>query len=321
MLIFLYGEDTFRSRQKLLEIKNKYLENDQAGSGLAVFDFESQKEAGKKIMETVGTPNLLAPKRLIIAKNLFSAEVGEQEKIREFLKNKKNIIEDKDTIIIFWEEILPKKSQPMFKYLEKNSQSQDFKKLTGVRLKQWILKIMKEIDPRSEISQQALEKLIVFCGDNNFLLYSELQKLASFADSRMISEKDVEFLVKANLSDNIFKMVDALGAGNKKEALHLFHEHLEKGDDPYYLLSMFFYQFRNMLKIADLYEKNIRSEYEISKITKLHPFVVKKSLAQIMRFSFAKLKDIYQKLSQLDTSAKTGKIEIKLALDKFVAEL
>jgi DNA polymerase III delta subunit len=76
-----------------------------------------------------------------------------------------------------------------------------------------------------------------------------------------------------------------------------------------------------MLKVADLFERGIRSEYEISKISKLHPFVVKKSLMQIRSITLQKLKEIYGKLENLDTAAKIGKIDIKLGLDKFIAEL
>jgi DNA polymerase III subunit delta len=137
----------------------------------------------------------------------------------------------------------------------------------------------------------------------------------------MITEKDVDQLVNASLDSNIFTTIDAIGANNKKEALFMLHNHIKKGDDPFYIFSMFLYQFRNLLKIADLRESGISSEYEISKITKMHPFVIRKSLGQIRNFTFEKLKNIYQKLGEMDTQIKTGKIDIKLALDKFVAEL
>ena len=63
------------------------------------------------------------------------------------------------------------------------------------------------------------------------------------------------------------------------------------------------------------------NEMAIAKETKLHPFVVKKGLAQGRNFSFEGLKNIYQKLADLDQQVKTGRMEIKLALDKFIVEL
>jgi DNA polymerase III subunit delta len=322
MIIFLYGEDSFRSHLKLLEIKSKYLESDKSGSGLSSFECDGQVPADK-IINTFETANLLAPKRLVVAKRLISSfsEI-DQKKILEFLKNnKKRISEDNDLIAVFWEENQPKKSNAIYKFLESNAKKQHFEKLSGTKLNSWIIAKIKEIDVASSISREALEKLILYAGNDSAVLDKELQKLVNYSGGNMINESDVDILVNANLDGNIFATVDAIGANNKKEALILLHRHLKKGDDPFYIFSMFLYQFRNLLKIADLKESGISSEYEISKITKMHPFVIRKSLGQIQNFSFSKLKLVYQKLGDIDNKVKTGKIDIKLALDKFIAEL
>jgi DNA polymerase III subunit delta len=322
MIIFLYGEDNLRSHEKLLEIKSKYIEKDKSGSGLSLFDC-AEKISTDKIINAFETSNLLSPKRLVIIKRLISfGSETDQKKILDFLKEKKKIIlEDKDLIVVFWEGDQPKKSNFLFKFLENNGKKQNFEKLSGTKLDQWVVKRIKETDLKASISKTALSKLILYAGNDMEMLGNEIKKLVDYAGGSMISEKDVDTLVNANLDANIFATVDALGANNKKEALMLLHRHLKKGDDPFYIFSMFLYQFRNLLKISDLKEKGVSSEYEISKITKMHPFVIRKSLAQIRNFSFTKLKIIYQKLGEMDMQIKTGKIDIKLALDKFVAEL
>lgn len=324
MIIFLYGEDSFRSSRKVAEIKNKFLLSDKSGSGLSVFDSEEEKEPAGKIVNTLNTANIFASKRLVICKDLiYKGSIDEQKKILDFLKKRK-LNDDKEEVVVFWEGTSPKKNNALYKFLQSSlsgAKSQNFEKLTGIKLEVWALKTMREINGEAKISKSALAKLIVYCGEDNFLLFSEIQKLLAYADGEMIDEKSVDLLVRSNLNNNIFLTVDALGGNNKKEALRLIHEHLEKGEDGFYLLSMFFYQFRNMLKVADIFERGIHLEYEIARTTKLHPFVVKKTLSQMRNFSLQKLKNIFQKLSELDMQAKTGKIEIKLALDKFVAEL
>jgi len=108
---------------------------------------------------------------------------------------------------------------------------------------------------------------------------------------------------------------------NKKKALKLLQDQLKKGDDPFYILSMYVYQFRNLLKIGEFFWQGRTNQYEVAKLTKLHPFVVQKGMAQLRNYDENKLKGIYQKLQDIDTGSKTGKIDIKLALDKFVAEI
>lgn len=323
MIIFLYGDDQFRSRQKVAEIKQKYLENDKSGSGLSYFDVENEKEAAKKIMDVFSIPNLLAPKRLVIIKNLITAsrETDTSELKGYIIKNLEGISEDKNLVTVFWENSAVSKSDKLSKALEKNSKSQNFEKLTGAKLSQWILKEMKKIDGKSKISKQALEKLVAYAGEDTVSLYQEIQKLVNFSNSEMISERDIEILVKANLDNDIFRTIDMIGANNKKEALALLHRHLENGEDPFYLFSMFVYQFRNLLKIADLKEKRVSSEYAISQTTKMHPFVVRKSLNQVRNFGFIRLKEIYKELGKIDLGVKTGKADMRFSLDKFIAEL
>jgi len=322
MIIFLYGEDSFRSHKKLLEIKNKYLEKDKSGSGLSSFDFD-EKVSFEKIINVFETSNLLAAKRLVVIKRfIVSGSEADQKSALEFLKRKKNnLLDDKDLIVVFWEENQPKKNNALYKFLEKNAKKQNFEKLSGIKLNAWIMKKIKEINLKSNISKTALEKLILYIGNDMIILDKEIEKLVSYSGEKLIVEKDVELLVNANLDSNIFATVDAIGTNNKKDALFFLHRHLKKGDDPFYIFSMLLYQFRNLLKISDLKESGISSEYEISRITKMHPFVIRKSLNQAKNFSLSKLKAIYQKLGDIDLQVKTGKLDIKLALDKFVAEL
>ncbi len=301
------------------------MEKDPAGSGLSFFDFSDLKTEMDKVWGALATNNLLAPKRLVIIKNIIlEGADSARENMLAFLKNQKWLADDKDTVAVFWEAGPPaggKKSGVLYKYLFKNSKKQEFEKLTGIKLNQWTLRRIKKISESASISRAALEKLLAFAGEDMHFLNNEIEKLVTYADGKIITEDDVELLVRANLGSNIFNTIDAIGENNKKKALGLLHRHLEKGDDPFYLLSMFVYQFRNLLKVADLKNQFGADEYAISREGKMHPFVVRKSLAQIRNFSFDKLKNIYQELGELDTAVKTGKVEIKMGLDKFIVEL
>lgn len=325
MLIFFYGPDSFSSRQKLSEIKEKFLKGGSASSGLSVFDYEESAQTDQ-ILNVLGTPNLLAPKRLVIVKKIIaSGPPEEQKKMLAYLKkNAKKIAGDKDLVAVFWEEDAPKKNNTLFKFLESReseTSKQLFPEVSGAKLSQWVLKRIKEFDVKANLTNSALEKLVAYSGGDMQTLNSEIQKLINFADGKNIKDDDIERLVNANITIKIFDTIDALGANKKKEAAKLFHEHLKRGEDPFYLFSMFVYQFRNLLKVADLKDWGGSSEYEIARVTGLHPFVVKKSLAQIRNFSLDRLKNIYQHLAELDTKIKTGKIDIRLALDKFIVEL
>lgn len=227
-------------------------------------------------------------------------------------------------MVVFLEKDAPKKNNTLYKFLESlgdEIKKQNFENLTGEKLNAWIIKRIKNFDEKCGITRKALEKLVLFTGGKMFSLDQEIQKLVNFANGKIIGEKEVEELVRAETDVNIFNTIDALANNNKKEAMKLLENHLRKGEDPFYVFSMFIYQLRNLLKVADLRENQRANEYEISRITKMHPFVIRKNFAQTKNFTLAKLKIIYRKLSELDTQIKTGKIDIHLALNKFIAEL
>ena len=107
---------------------------------------------------------------------------------------------------------------------------------------------------------------MVFVGNNLNLLSREIEKLATYKNKGEITGNDVDLLVKSKIDTDIFKTVDALARGDKKTALKMLHDHLDDGEDPFYLLSMYFYQFRNLVKVKPLAEKNLspaRYRYQV----------------------------------------------------------
>ncbi len=347
MIFFLYGEDTYRSRQKLNEIIDNYKKIHKSGLNLKYFDgtllnFEDFKDAIQQV-------SMFDEKKLMVLTNIFSNQDFKEKilkKIKEFLNLK--------DIIIFYEKGVSE-DKKFLEFLKKQTKSQEFQLLEGEKLKSWVKKEFSKY--KTEISPEALDKLINFIGNDLWQMSNEIKKLVSYRAPRRqakrqasslsslslressmgeggkenevlvdykktekIGTPDIELLVKPKIESDIFKTIDAIALKNKKQALELIHKHLEKGDAPLYLLSMINFQFRNLLIIKDLIDKNL-PYYSILKISKLHPFVVKKSFQQAQKFNLQELKKIYQKIFQVDFDIKTGKIEPETALDLLLSEI
>lgn len=324
MILFLYGEDSFRSLEELAVIKNKFLEKGGLMSALSVIDYEENNSRAKLSAVAVSS-GLFSSRQMVIAKNLISAgSEDEQAEVLEFLKKKKEITGDKETIVVFWESSLPKKTNKLFKFFTSGKNGVEFRifeALEGIKLENWIKERINKTNTGTEISKNASGKLAAYAGDNLFQLNNEIEKLVNFKEKGRIEEEDVELLVKAKIDANIFATVEALSSGNKKTALKLLHNQIQEGGDMFYILSMYIYQFRNLLKVSEFSVQGIPDHYRIAKEAGLHPYVVQKALSQLRNFSVAKLKRIFRKLQKLDTKVKTGKIGIEMALDKFVAEI
>lgn len=308
MTIFLYGPDTYRSKQKLNEIIGSYKKVRQSGLNLRFFD--SEELSFEDFRNEFLSCSMFAEKKLFILKEAFS----NQEFKEKFLKDCKKFVNSQD-IILFYETAGVLKGDKLFKLLKKSGQSQEFKFLEGSFLENWI---KKEIEKRgAKAETRTIEKLAGFVGNDSWQLSNEIQKLADYRNGRDIQVKDVELLIKPKIETDIFKAIDAIADGNKKGAIGLLHKHLEKGDNLFYLFSMINFQFRNLLMVRELIEKN-QPYYSIQKKTKLNPYVVKKSYQQAQRFTLPELKKIYRKIFQIDIDVKTGKTRPETALDLLV---
>jgi len=315
MIIFLYGPDIYRSRQKLNEIIASYKKIHKSGLNLKYFDFK--KDSYQEFKDEFQTISMFQEKKLVVLENTFS----NAEFKRKFLENSKKFTDSKDIILFYTTDQILKKD-PLFGFLKKQAKFQEFELLAGQKLKNWVKKEFERY--RCQISDIALGKLIEFTGNDLWQITNEIKKLASYKKKQKVKEEDVELLVRPKIEADIFKTINAISSRNKKQALILIHKHLEKGDSPLYLLSMINFQFRNLLLVksceskGELYINDMRI---LSKKLKLHPYVVRKSMPLIKNFSLEELKKIYQKIFQVDLNIKTGKIDPQTALDLLITEI
>lgn len=300
MIIFLYGQDTYRSRQKLQEIIEHYKKVHKSGLNLRFFegnnfDYQDFKDEFRQMP-------MFQEKKLLILKNTFQ----NNEFKNSFLENGGKFADSKDIIVFHENEgFSPKDS--LFKFLIKNSKAQEFQLLDGIKLVNWAKKEFTGL--KAEIKPEVLPRLINFVGNDLWQLSGEIKKLASFRKNNAVGLEDVNLLVRPKIETDIFKTIEALALRNKRGAISLIHDHLENGDNPLYLLSMIIFQFRNIL----IMKKTGRIAG--------HPYFVRKINYLSQNFSFEDLKKIYYRIFETDLKIKTGQIDQQVALDLLIAEI
>jgi len=309
MILFLYGADTFRSREKLLKIKKKFKESDQQGLNLTIFPEEV--DFGK-FRETIYQAPFLAKTRLVLLEAVFQNKKEVQVKIVEFLKECR--IPD-STILVFWERGVPDQRGVLFKTLIKFAQVEEFAALSSWQLPRWI---KEEVEKKgATISSGAVSELVLRVGNDLAQMSNEIDKLHAYVGHDEISKQAVQTLVKAKFETDIFKLVDALSQKDRRQALKFIHDQIALGAEKLYLLAMITYAFRNLILVFDLKERGFL-EGAIAKQAALHPFVVKKTLSFVPKFNLSDLKRVYRKLLELDGKIKSGVISADFALSMLV---
>jgi DNA polymerase-3 subunit delta len=312
MIIFLYGEDTYRMKEKMKEIVDGYKKANKNSLSFRFFDCSKKSEdIFKTIKDGLRQASMFKEKKLLILSDpLSNADFKEK-----FLKESKDF-SSSDDIIIFFQEADFNKNNALFNFLKKNAKTQEFGFLTGQKLKSWTV---KKLD-KSKIEQPALNLLLQYVGSDLWRLDNEIKKLANYKKGEIIKQEDVKLQVRSNIEIDIFKTIDAIAEKKKGRALKFLQGHLEKGDSPIYLISMINYQFRNLLSVKDFVEKYVPYNVIIKK-SGLHPFIVKKSYSLCRQFSLQDLKKIYQNIFKIDFEVKTGKISPEAGLELLISEI
>lgn len=316
----LHGPDTYRSRQQLKKMIEEFkAKRDPSGLNLNVFDAE--KAEGAEMLEAMVASPFLAEKRLTVLERLSESKKKDVwDNLLELIKNKKL---PETSVIIFWEEEIKLSTHPLFTTLAKQKFSQKFEALSNAQLSQWI---KKEISNRGlEIEGAALSALIAYPFDGLWQIINEIDKIAAYLSKEVekkIGLKHLRLFLDQAEDDNIFHFLDALTARRVKEAIKLLRAQYNSGEEPGKIFNLIVGQWRKLLLIKDYFSLNPGSTSDAAaKALDIHPFVVKKTLAILPGFSFAKLKEIYRELLDIDLRAKTGEGDYASSLDMLVAKI
>jgi len=154
-------------------------------------------------------------------------------------------------------------------------------------------------------------------------IYREVEKLAIYQarTKKPLIKDDLESMIVFSAEADIFKTIDAIAVKNKKQALKALAIHFKNLEPELKILAMLEYQFRSLIKVKSLAEEK-KDYYKIQRETKIHPYSFRKIYSSVNNFSINELKNIYEKLFDLDLGFKTGRIKNKkIALEMFVVEL
>jgi DNA polymerase-3 subunit delta len=317
MILYLYGEDTFRSRQYLTGAIVQFKKT-RDPQGYNVVRLDGKKEEGGKIISELLSAPFLAEKRLVVVEDLLSKKDDEFFKaVTERLQEKKF---PDSTVAIFWQgEPIGKSkaAKALEAQLLKEQYATAFPPLVGKEKNDWII---KEVAARGGKTDTHTVQYLSENTSDMWELNSVLNQLVVHANGSDITPQMAAQFVPVKLDDNIFSLVDAIAAGRTKQALELLEHQRRLGEEDGKIFGLIVWQFRILLQMADALERDesLTSDGLASKL-KLHPFVVKKNLGLVRSTSLSRLSSMYRKLLDIDTQTKTGVAPQSVLIDFFVA--
>lgn len=304
MIIFLYGQDSYRINQKLKEIVAGYKAKNPSGFNLVNLDLSENNI--NDFYEAVKSDSFIPEKKLIVVKNIFRAD---NEALLKFLKS--DDFSNREDMILIAISFSDADKSKLFEYLTgKPNQAQNFKLFKEYEVKNWARRFLDSLG--IVLAGDAMDFLISNSGNDLWKLDGEIRKIAAYKIKGVVSKSQVEELMVPSRDYNIFELTDALAKKNKIKALSALHKALDNGEKPTELLGLLAWQVRNILR----FKLNAGSSD-----LKLHPFVLGKIRESAKFFSINELNTTLSKIIDLDLSLKTSDINEKTALSLLISEL
>jgi len=135
-----------------------------------------------------------------------------------------------------------------------------------------------------------------------------------------IDESDVADVIIANPENDIYGLIDAIGARRKDKALELLNNLLVKDANEYQILALLANQLELMLMAKEMSDEgmSIGLIKERMKETGTHEYKTQKAYESARRFSSAELRKMLTSAYDIDMQIKSGLYDGKLALELFI---
>ncbi len=316
MLILIYGDDGFRAQEKMIQMKDAFLEKfDPSGMNVAQFpNKDSAKIEIADALQSICSYPFLGSKRMVIITGLFDQLKKGDETL--WLEGFSRMPETTIVLLVEFGPTASLEKKKLFKEIAALGEvhKYTFPKLEGAALTKWVT---QRIAARGAmIEPAALSELVVRVGPDLWQMHQEIEKLIAYANHTRISSSMVDELVRASFESKIFELMDALSKKQRERTLTLLEQERLAGSDDHYLLTMLGRQIRILIGVRACLDEHPRtSKQEIAARIDVHPFVAQKALEQARLFSFEDLKRAHEMLFQFDRDLKSGRINAMLATD------
>ena len=237
----LHGDEDFLKRQVLIALRSLVLGQGDDAFGLSTHP--GDKATFAAVRDELATVPFLSPRRLVVVEN------GDPFVSQFRPQLEKYVAEPSPSGVL----VLDVKTWPANTRLAKlldGDATIVCKAPAAYRLPAWCSQWVSARHSK-ELSGEAAKLLVDLIGSEMGQLDQELAKLATYiGTATRIESEDVDKLVGNSRAENMWKIFDAIGAGNGGQALTMLDRLFEQGEEPLRILGAFSLQLRRLAQAA-----------------------------------------------------------------------
>ncbi|MBI2345343.1 MAG: DNA polymerase III subunit delta [Deltaproteobacteria bacterium] len=263
-------------------------------------------------MDAARSLNLFAERQALVVGDISAWEKGSDEALGSYLSTP-----NAATTLLLWAEKLDQRGR-LYRAISANVPIIDCKQLYANQLPDWVRMECKR--QGREIAREAARLLVDAVGTELGSIAQEIAKLCCYTEGRLlVTVADVEAIVLATSQRSIFALCDAVGHGDRLEALRTLEALLTHGEPPVRVMAMLARHWR-LLSRAQEWLANGRPG-ELAAVLKVAPYFAKGYAEQAARCSPEGLRRGFDVLSGTDRALKRSRVPGRTILTRTIMQL
>ena len=312
----LYGIESYLINFYENMIKNSFGDE----SGLNKFIYNEENFQIDEVSKNIIKYPIFNDKKLIVFKNInmfskkiYSDLISYFEEAKDY--NIVLIVENENKENYRYKEKYDEKNK-LYKFINDNGVVLHLKDVDDSAIIKFIENKFKKYN--KTINAMNISLIIKKCGKDLFSVQNEIDKIIAYVGDRNVIEKeDVEKVITKNLQEQIFKFIDKINMGNKKEALYIYSNLPEKDTDNRYILVNIRNNYKKMLQIKDMFANGMTNK-EIAKNMSEPLWRVEKYQQVIKKISIEEILNKLMYIDNLDNRFMNGDINDNLLIELLI---
>jgi DNA polymerase-3 subunit delta len=305
------GPEAHLRRNAIELVREAAVAPDAAAFNLTEFDGEAALMAD--VVAAANTFPMLAPRRMVIVRDARPLDAAEAEVLGAYLR-----APQARTVLVLAAADLDRRTT-FFKLLAQHCAVVEAEKLKGAAVQRWAAERIRAQGGR--ISPGALRRLVDLTGADLDVLASEIDKLLLYSEGDgRIPDAAVDELVQNSRQVGIFELTDAIGRGDRPQALRVLGGLFDAGEAAGRILGMLARHFRQVLIVKDLASRG-KSPAEIASAAQIPGFLREEFLGQARNLDLAVVQAMYLRLAEADRRFKSSATDQRMLLEKLIAAL
>ena len=329
-----HGEEEYLIDYTMTTLKEIYIDSSFEALNYIVLD--GKEIDFETILNACETLPFMTAKKIVVIKDfpLFKSKKGEDD-----ISDEWRLPPSKNPLIKYVEELEDylcllfveknnniKKSNALYKAINKVGGVVEFTKLKGKDLDTWIENSFKKYNKKISKSDvnYFIQQSSYFDSNRSKTLYdleNEIIKISDYlSNGEEVTRQIIDLLMAKPLEMNVFNLLNSISQKDGENAIRLFNEMYMSNEPALFILHMIVRQLRNMLNYkvlrlkgyseGDTYGKMSLSRYEYQKVSK-----------QSNNFTIPQLERAMLYCLETDKAIKSSSVDDRLALEILLTNL